>query len=87
MSWAVNFIGKPEKVAEALEKRSDSFSGNNRVGYDLAKPHLIALVKQNTDADSILRVVACGEWFDQVDGRPGFRICSASVESVPSEPV
>jgi hypothetical protein len=47
MSWSVSFIGKPEKVAEALEKHSASLTGQSKIEFDEAKPHLVALVNNN----------------------------------------
>jgi hypothetical protein len=47
MSWSVSFLGKPEAVAKALDEYSEKLGGQSRVEYDAAKPHLMALVKQN----------------------------------------
>ena len=47
MSWSVSFTGRPEKVAEAIEAESAKLSGQSKVEYDAAKPHLAALVRQN----------------------------------------
>jgi hypothetical protein len=49
MSWSFQCIGKPAGVVAALEKHSDSFSGNaqSKLEFDDAKPHLIALVSEN----------------------------------------
>lgn len=46
MSWSVNFIGSPENVAKALES-FNAGGDQSQVEYDAAKPHLIALVKNN----------------------------------------
>jgi hypothetical protein len=47
MSWSVCLVGKPDAVVRALEAHSEQQSGQSRVEYDDAKPHLIGLVKQN----------------------------------------
>lgn len=47
MSWSVSFIGTPNKVADALDKHSETLAGQSLVEYDDAKPHLINLVKGN----------------------------------------
>ena len=47
MSWSISFIGKPEKVAEALEAHSDKLSGVSKEEYDKALPNMVSLVKQN----------------------------------------
>lgn len=50
MSWSISFIGKPEKVAEAIEENGGKLDGQSRIEFDSAKPHLIALVKDQNFA-------------------------------------
>lgn len=52
MSWGVSFVGKPEAVAKALDEYSGKLSGQCRIEYDDAKPHLIALVRQKFTTDA-----------------------------------
>ncbi len=47
MSWSVSFIGKPEKVIEALEANSTKLNGQSKEEFDNALPHLIGLLKLN----------------------------------------
>lgn len=51
MSWSFEAVGAPGRVVEALEGHSEKISGKpehqSRREFDEAKPHLIALVKQN----------------------------------------
>ena len=47
MSWSLSCIGKPEKVAEAIEKYGEQLGGQCKIEFDAAKPHLLALVKEN----------------------------------------
>jgi hypothetical protein len=47
MSWSIQFIGKPENIAKALEDYSGKLSGQSKVEYDSALPHLVGLVKEN----------------------------------------
>ena len=47
MSWSVSLIGKAANVAKALEEHSASLSGQSKIEYDEALPHLIGLVNQN----------------------------------------
>jgi hypothetical protein len=51
MSWSFNAIGSPENVLKALEAKSEQISKDpddySRKEFDEAKPHLMALVKQN----------------------------------------
>ena len=60
MSWSVQFIGKPEKVVEALTEQSEKISGESKVEYDTALPHLIALVKENFGSGYAIKLVASG---------------------------
>lgn len=76
MSWAVAFIGTPEKVAEALELHSNNISGESKVEYDEAKPHLIGLVKQNFGYNYMVKVNASGH------GMQGSRQLSTLIEIV-----
>lgn len=46
MSWSVRFIGKPENVIEALDKFSETQSGQSKQEFDEAKPALQTLVRQ-----------------------------------------
>jgi hypothetical protein len=47
MSWSFACIGKPAAVAAAIEAHGEKLSGQSRVEFDAAKPHLVALVKEN----------------------------------------
>jgi len=47
MSWSITLIGKPEKVAEALEANSAKLADQSKAEYDSALPHMVALVKEN----------------------------------------
>lgn len=47
MSWTVSMIGRPAKVAEALDAHSETMTGQSRTEYDAALPHLKALVLEN----------------------------------------
>lgn len=47
MSWSMSFIGKPDALADAVDKFSEKCTGESRVEFDLAKAHLVALIRQN----------------------------------------
>ena len=47
MSWSFSCLGKPSKVAEAIDKHSETLNGQSKVEFDDAKPHLMALVNEN----------------------------------------
>lgn len=49
MSWSVGIIGHPDKVAAELEAHSATLGGVSLAEYNDAKPHLVALVKQNAN--------------------------------------
>jgi hypothetical protein len=58
MSWSIQFIGKPEKVVEALQ--AQKLSGESAVEYADALPHLVGLVKENFGYDNLVKIVASG---------------------------
>jgi hypothetical protein len=60
MSWSVQFIGKPEKVVEALQKQSTTMNGESKAEYDSALPHLTGLVKENFGYDYMVNLTASG---------------------------
>ena len=48
MSWSVSAVGEPEAVVRHLERyMADQAPNQSKSEYDEAKPHLVALVKQN----------------------------------------
>jgi hypothetical protein len=47
MSWSFSAIGKPENIAKALDEHSATLSGQSKVEFDDALPHLKALALQN----------------------------------------
>lgn len=64
MSWSISFMGKPEKVAEALEQHSAKLDGNSKLEYDSVLPHLVGIVKQNYgDNMPAIRIEANGHGF------------------------
>lgn len=52
MSWSFSAIGTADKIAEAIEAQSAQLSGQSKFEFDDAKPHLVALVRQNFDKRS-----------------------------------
>ena len=60
MSWTAQYVGKPEKVVEALEAQSAKMSGESKVEFDDALPHLIGLVNQNFNYGFLVKLVASG---------------------------
>ncbi len=86
MSWSIAFIGKPDKVAEAIEAEANKLTGASKDEYESAKPHLIALVKQNFvrhngSHEAMLHVKANGSGSSTTDG-PIERSCQVSIQSI-----
>ena len=51
MSWSISFIGQPVKVIEALKEESAKLTGQSKIEYDSALPHLVGLVENNFATD------------------------------------
>jgi hypothetical protein len=80
MSWSIQFIGKPEKVVEALQKQSETMNGDSKVEYDAALPHLVGIVKENFGFDTLLKIVASGHGYSTGD-KPN-RTLTVNIESI-----
>jgi len=80
MSWSVSMIGVPEKVAAALEEYAGSLSGQSKVEYEAAAPHLVALVRQNfAPTDILIKLEAGGSGYTE-DGVEKNRSVSVKLE-------
>ncbi len=83
MSWSANFIGKPEKVSEALTAQSANLSGQSKQEYDSALPHLVALVNLNIGQQvPIIKLAACGHGMANAEGVMIENNCSVTIERV-----
>jgi hypothetical protein len=60
MSWSVQIIGKPEKVAAELDAESAKLTEQSKIEYDEALPHLKAMVLQNVGQDYLVEINANG---------------------------
>jgi hypothetical protein len=80
MSWSVSFIGKPEKVIEALQKQSETLTGESKKEYDSALPHLIGLVNENFGTSYPVKLAASGHGTVYADKSD--RQLTASIELV-----
>jgi hypothetical protein len=81
MSWSINFIGKPDGIVKALEDHSAKLNGASKEEFDAALPHLIALVKENSNknADCIVKLSGNGHaYFDK--GEKQYGTCSVNIE-------
>lgn len=82
MSWSISFIGKPEKVVEALEAYSEKLTGPSKEEYDKALPNMASLVKQNFGNEGeLVSVTANGNgYFENGVAKNGR--CNVKVDSV-----
>lgn len=80
MSWLIQLIGKPEKVAEALKANSEKLSGESKVEYDSALPHLVGLVNENFGMDYAVKLSAAG--YGNAGGEKPSRQLTTSIELI-----
>jgi hypothetical protein len=84
MSWSVAVIGTPEKIVEYLEQESARLTGQSKVEFDDAKPHIVALVKENfkeAGEPVLVDLQANGSGSGQGDVQVN-RSCSVSVKPI-----
>ena len=81
MSWSVTFIGKPEHVVSALDRRANEMEdGQSKIEYTDALPHIKGLVSQNFGVNPpIVKVAASGHGYER--GRQ----CGVSIELIYGE--
>jgi len=78
MSWSFSAIGTPEKIVEALETESGRLTGESKVEFDAAKPHLAALLRENRSEGAtpvVLNLSASGHGSGEK-----YRNCSVKIE-------
>ncbi|MFA5727712.1 MAG: hypothetical protein WC886_08745 [Saccharofermentanaceae bacterium] len=80
MSWSIQFIGKPEKVIEALQGQSEKMNGESKNEYDSALPHLVGIVKENYGFDYLINISASGHGYS--NGENSTRQLTASIQPV-----
>lgn len=47
MSWSFSAVGRPEKIAEALDQHASKLTGPSLAEFESAKPYLKGLLAQN----------------------------------------
>ena len=83
MSWSISVIGKPENVVKALHEESAKQTGQCKIEFDDALPHLVGLVTQNfwpAEGEArVIELVANGSGYSK-DGQQISRDCTASIK-------
>lgn len=76
MSWSVIFIGTPDKIAQALQKYSDTTAGKSKEEFDAALPSFLGLLAQNynKEQEPTLKFSASGH------GHDAYNTCLVSME-------
>lgn len=85
MSWSTSATGTPDEVVDHLTKYGATLTGQSKVEFDAALPHLTGLVKENFDntpgqAPSKLSLSAYGSGFAK-DGQQVNRSCGVTLKS------
>ena len=80
MSWSISFMGAPRNVAIALKNESEKLSGESKVEYDAALPHMVGLVEQNFENVPMVKINASGHGY--VNGENEERQCSVAIDPV-----
>ncbi len=78
MSWSAYYIGTPDKLTEALQKQSETLTGNCKMEFDAALPHMVGLIQQNKGADKspVLSLAASGSAYS------GTSSCTIKIENL-----
>lgn len=79
MSWSISIIGKPDKVVEELSVYSDTLTGQSKIEYDEAKPHLQALISQNLGENIIVNLQASGHANFDSEGKRTYGACTVNL--------
>lgn len=78
MSWSIQVIGTPEKVAQALDEHTGKLTGQSLMEFSEAKPHLQALIRQNVGPEMLVEVAASGH-ADFQDGARIYGTCQVNI--------
>lgn len=80
MSWSVQFIGKPENVADALKAQKMSDPQSN-LEYESALPHLVGIVEENFGNENFVKIIASGHGYS-VNGEQKNRSLTVTLENI-----
>lgn len=84
MSWSINFIGTPERVAAALEGYVEKvgLSGPSKEEYEKALPNMVSLVKQNFgNENELVQIAANGSGYIE-NGVPKTSRCNVNITTI-----
>jgi len=81
MSWSIQYVGTPDKLVDAMNKYSDSLSGQSKLEFDDALPHLKHLLLQNVGA-YVFRIVANGHAQFDSAGTKTSGYCAVNFEQI-----
>lgn len=90
MSWSVSAVGEPEAVVRHLERyMADQSPNQSKEEYDAAKPHLVALLRQNFATEKasewakgqLVSIDASGSG-TKVNGEDVQRNCSVTLRTI-----
>lgn len=89
MSWSITAEGRPAEVVEKLQAYGASLTGQSKVEFDDALPHLVGLVNQNHVAADVtdmvlphLRIAAYGSGSTR-GAKEVCRSCAVDLKTVP----
>ena len=80
MSWSIYKSGTVEEVVKALEEHSTNISDQSKEEYDLALPHLVALVKENVGGN--IDLSATGHGYKNSNGEWADKTCQVTIKRI-----
>jgi hypothetical protein len=80
MSWTFIKTGTVDEIVKALDDHSNSIAGQSQEEFDAAKPHIAALVKENTEGN--VSVTASGHGLKNEDGSWDTKACRVDIRRI-----
>lgn len=85
MSWSFSAIGTPAKIVAAIQEESGKLTGQSKVEFDGAAPHLKGLVLENfipeSRGETLLSIAASGFGSANADAQID-RSCTVKIERI-----
>lgn len=81
MSWSFSAIGDVRSFPAALDAHGESLTGDSKYEFELAKPHLAALIGLNANANgpAVMQVTANGH-VSKSNGLVAYANCSVDIK-------